>query len=340
MANPFDKAKEAADKAKALAEGAADAAKDRLGDSVDVAKEATVDKVAGAGDEAKAVVAGAGDGVAGAGDAAKGATITGATAASAPAATETTQQVVSTISSKKVVEKVGVGRRAALWPLLLLAPIGLGVGLFGARGNDKNTESASTTKVAVATDAVSDTGVASGTEEVVMTEASATELVGSTDALAAKAGAAAATDTAQAKAGAAATTEAATTIAATTTAPTTTATSATAAASPTTEAAPAAASEAAVGSVKPLPLVVGQAEGAGRAALESAGLLVVINQKSVSNPAEVGKVIEQTPKTGDLVKGSTITLVIGVEEGSDTSAATNEEAGIAVPKDGVVNLTG
>ena len=86
--------------------------------------------------------------------------------------------------------------------------------------------------------------------------------------------------------------------------------------------------------------MVGQAEGAGRATLESAGLLVVINQKPVSNPAEVGKVIEQTPKTGDLVKGSTITLVIGVEEGSDTSAATNEEAGIAVPKDGVVNLTG
>ncbi len=103
---------------------------------------------------------------------------------------------------------------------------------------------------------------------------------------------------------------------------------------------PAEASEAAVGSVKPLPLVVGQAEGARRAALESAGLLVVINQKPVSNPAEVGKVIEQTPKTGDLVKGSTITLVIGVDEGSDTSAATNEEAGIAVPKDGVVNLTG
>jgi hypothetical protein len=110
-------------------------------------------------------------------------------AAASQASGVRTEKVVTTVNRHRVIEKVGVRRRAAWWPLLLLAPLALLGGYLGKGSKSSKvaidtvpTVSApETAATAVATDAAASTVVvtteAPSTVAAITTEAVATEAV-------------------------------------------------------------------------------------------------------------------------------------------------------------------
>jgi eukaryotic-like serine/threonine-protein kinase len=80
-----------------------------------------------------------------------------------------------------------------------------------------------------------------------------------------------------------------------------------------------------------VPVVIGKDETSAREALQALGLIVVVKQRAESDVSKVGKVVSQTPDTGDVEVGATVTIRVGVEgevvttakpvaEGADGSA--------------------
>jgi eukaryotic-like serine/threonine-protein kinase len=62
-----------------------------------------------------------------------------------------------------------------------------------------------------------------------------------------------------------------------------------------------------------VPVVIGKDENSAREALQALGLIVVVKQRAESDVAKVGKVVSQTPDTGDVEVGATVTIRVGVE---------------------------
>ncbi len=62
-----------------------------------------------------------------------------------------------------------------------------------------------------------------------------------------------------------------------------------------------------------VPSVIGKDENSAREALQALGLVVVVKQRAEPDVSKVGKVVSQTPDTGDVEVGATVTIRIGVE---------------------------
>ncbi len=79
-----------------------------------------------------------------------------------------------------------------------------------------------------------------------------------------------------------------------------------------------------------IPDVVGRTRTGAEATLRATGLAPTVTTRTVTNPAENGTVLEQSPETGQTVKrGETVTLVVGElsEQTTTTTAAPTEAAG-------------
>jgi eukaryotic-like serine/threonine-protein kinase len=62
-----------------------------------------------------------------------------------------------------------------------------------------------------------------------------------------------------------------------------------------------------------VPVVIGKDETSAREALQALGLIVVVKQRTESDVSKVGKVVSQTPDSGDVEVGATVTIRVGVE---------------------------
>ncbi len=62
-----------------------------------------------------------------------------------------------------------------------------------------------------------------------------------------------------------------------------------------------------------VPVVIGKDETSAREALQALGLIVVVKQRAESDVSKVGKVVSQTPDSGDVEVGATVTIRVGVE---------------------------
>jgi eukaryotic-like serine/threonine-protein kinase len=69
-----------------------------------------------------------------------------------------------------------------------------------------------------------------------------------------------------------------------------------------------------------VPVVIGKDENSAREALQALGLIVVVKQRAESDVSKVGKVVSQTPDTGDVEVGATVTIRVGVEGEVATTA--------------------
>jgi eukaryotic-like serine/threonine-protein kinase len=77
-----------------------------------------------------------------------------------------------------------------------------------------------------------------------------------------------------------------------------------------------------------VPVVIGKDENSAREALQALGLIVVVKQRAEADVSKIGKVVSQTPDTGDVEVGATVTIRVGVEGEVATTKATvpdNEE---------------
>jgi eukaryotic-like serine/threonine-protein kinase len=83
-----------------------------------------------------------------------------------------------------------------------------------------------------------------------------------------------------------------------------------------------------------VPVVIGKDENSAREALQALGLIVVVKQRAEADVSKIGKVVSQTPDTGDVEVGATVTIRVGVEGEVATTKATvpdNEEPVAAEP---------
>lgn len=77
-----------------------------------------------------------------------------------------------------------------------------------------------------------------------------------------------------------------------------------------------------------VPIVIGKDETSAREALQALGLVVVVKQRAEPDVSKVGKVVSQTPDSGDVEVGATVTIRVGVEGEAvtTTKAAADVEA--------------
>ncbi len=81
-----------------------------------------------------------------------------------------------------------------------------------------------------------------------------------------------------------------------------------------------------------VPSVIGKDENSAREALQALGLIVVVKQRAEPDVSKVGKVVSQTPDTGDVEVGATVTIRIGVEgEVVTTTKAPADDAPAPAP---------